>query len=122
MSIHVSNMKKKYPIFIYNSYHNIYPVNNPIHCGINICSFDSINVCCICSKCICINHSVYIDKTNVIICNVCKKNPHYADIIRIAQRYYSKQNFIQFYLHKLLKMIKLEWLNKSNKINPYYGK
>ena len=47
-----------------------------------------------------------------------KKNPHYADIILTAQRYYSKPNFILFYLHKLLKIIKLEWINKSNKINP----
>ena len=118
MSITVSTMKKKYPIFIYKSNHTIYPVNNPLHCGINICSFDSINVCCICSKYICINHSVYIDKTDVIICNFCKKNPHYADIILTAQHYYFKPTFIQFYLHKLLKMIKLEWINKSDKINP----
>ena len=108
------------PTFICKPFNtqSVYPYTNPLHCYINKCMFDSINVCCICNRNICTHHSTSIDNTNVTICWICKKNPSNTDLILTTQYYYSKPSYITQYVNKLLEFINILWIFKSNKIKP----
>ena len=110
---------EKTPTFICKPSNNtsIYPQTSPLHCYIHKCMFDSITVCCVCNKCICRSHSTNIDKTDVIICELCKKNPHYNDILITVQQYYAKPSYYKIYYNKIIYLIKCKWIN-SKKINP----
>jgi len=113
------NITEKKAIFICKPFNNIsiYPYTSPLHCYIYKCMFDSITVCCVCNKYICSSHSTNIDKTDVIICELCKKNPNYYDIILTVQQYYAKPSYYKIYYNKLIYLIKCKWIN-SKKINP----
>jgi hypothetical protein len=111
--MHITETIKKRESLINNSFYanSHFPTNNSmLHCNINSCMFDSIRTCCFCKRNVCIHHSSYINNTDVIICNLCNRNPNYEDIIMKMEIYYNKPSLIEYYIAKLFEFIKLEWL------------